>query len=184
MSAGSRVNHNYQELIVLSKTMNTALNEQIKWELYSGYLYLAMSAHLNHIGLSGFSTWMRFQALEELLHAMKFYDFVNERGGSVELLAVDAPPSEWKSPLELFEQTLEHEQQVTRRINALVDTAMAERDHATNIFLQWFVTEQVEEEDNVGDIVNKLKLVGNGGEGLFMLDKEMALRTPPTPTQA
>ncbi len=169
---------------MLSKTMNTALNEQIKWELYSGYLYLAMSAHLNHIGLGGFSTWMRFQAHEELLHAMKFHDFVNNRGGRVELLAVDAPPSEWKSPLEVFEQALEHERQVSRRINNLVDTAIAERDHATNIFLQWFVTEQVEEEESVGDIVNKLKLVGDGGEGMFMLDKEMAQRTPPAPVQA
>lgn len=166
---------------MLTEKMNTALNDQIKWELYSGYLYLSMSAHLNSLGLSGFALWMRYQAQEELTHAMKFYDFVNERGGQVDLHAIDAPRKEWKSPLEVFENALEHEQLVTKRINDLVDTALEERDHATNIFLQWFVTEQVEEEDNVGDIVNKLKLIGDTGNSLFMMDKELALRTPPAP---
>lgn len=166
---------------MLSEKMNQALNDQIKWELYSGYLYLSMSAHLSHMGLSGFSSWMRYQAQEELLHGMKFYDYLNERGGKVELQQVEAPQSSWNTALEIFEQALEHEQLVTKRINDLVDVAMAERDHATNIFLQWFVTEQVEEEDNVGDIVNKLRLVGDGGNGLFMMDKELSLRTPPAP---
>ena len=166
---------------MLTERMNQALNDQVKWELYSGYLYLSMSAHLNHMGLSGFATWMRYQAQEELMHGMKFYDFLNERGGKVELQQVEAPQSSWNTALEIFEQALEHEQLVTKRINELVDVAIAERDHATNIFLQWFVTEQVEEEDNVGGIVNKLQLVGDGGEGLFMMDKELALRTPPAP---
>ncbi len=167
---------------MLSDTMNQALNDQIKWELYSSYLYLSMSAQLNNIGLGGFSSWMRYQAQEELIHAMKFYDFVNERGGKVTLQAIDAPPNAWKNTLEIFEEALGHEQLVTKRINDLVDLALSERDHATNIFLQWFVTEQVEEEDNVGDIVNKLKLVGDDGKALFMMDKELALRTPPAAT--
>ncbi len=166
---------------MLSQTMNKALNEQIKWELYSGYLYLSMSAYLNGLGLDGCALWMRYQAQEELMHAMKFFDFVNSRGGQPQLAAIDAPPAEWKSPLAVFEQALEHEQHVTKRINDLVDVALGERDHATNIFLQWFVTEQVEEEEHVGGIVNKLKLVGDGGEAMFMMDKELGQRLPPAP---
>lgn len=169
---------------MLTERMNQALNDQVKWELFSGYLYLSMSAHLNNMGLSGFASWMRYQAQEELIHGMKFYDFINERGGKVELQQIEAPQNSWNTPLEIFEQALEHEQLVTKRINELVDVAIAERDHATNIFLQWFVTEQVEEEDSVGDIVSKLRLVGDGGEGLFMMDKELALRTPPAPAAA
>lgn len=165
---------------MLTAKMETALNDQVKWELYSSYLYLSMSAYFADTGLPGFSNWMRIQAQEELSHAMKFYDYVLERGGRVELKAIDAPENQWKNTQDVIEETLKHEQFVTKRINELVDTAIEERDHATNIFLQWFVTEQVEEEDSVNEVLAKLKLVGNEG-GLFMLDKELGARvfTPP-----
>ncbi len=161
---------------MLSQRMNEALNEQIKWEFYSGFLYLSMSAYFSGLGLNGFASWMHVQFEEESAHAMKFYDQVIGRGGRVLLETLDAPPSSWGSPLNAFEETLKHEQHVTSRINDLADLAVSEKDHATSIFLQWFITEQVEEEDNVSDVLNKLKLVG-GGEGLFFLDKELGTRT-------
>lgn len=173
-----------KENAMLSDTMTKAVNEQIKWELYSGYLYLSMSAWFADKGMPGFTHWMRLQAQEELMHAMKFYDFLIERGGSVELHAVDAPPKSWASPLAVIQETLKHEQSVTARINELMNLAMNERDHATTIFLQWYVTEQVEEEDNVGDVLAKLKLVGDKGEGLFMLDKELGQRVLGASAQA
>ena len=129
--------------------MATALNEQIKWEMYSANLYLAMSAYLQDAGLTGFSHWMRIQYQEETAHALKFYDFLLSRGGQVTMLSIDAPDANWSNILEIFEETLSHEQEVTRRINELVHLAKEERDFATDIFLQWFVTEQVEEEETV-----------------------------------
>ncbi len=166
---------------MLTKTMNQALNDQIKWEMYSSYLYLSMCAYFSEQGLNGFAQWMRVQAQEELFHAMKFYDYVLERGGSVELQPLDAPTKDWESAIKVLEHTLEHERLVTKRINDLVDQAMADRDHATNIFLQWFVSEQVEEEDSVSQALDKLRLVGGQGGGLFFLDKELGTRvfTPP-----
>lgn len=171
---------------MLSEKMEKALNDQIMWELYSSYLYLSMSAHFLSVNLAGFANWMRVQAQEELLHAIKFYDFVNERGGRVVLQTVKAPPSEWTTPVSVFEDTLKHERQVTKRINDLVDVALKEKDHATNIFLQWFVTEQVEEEASVKEILEKLKLLGDARGGLFMLDRELAQRvfTPPAASGA
>lgn len=167
---------------MLTEKMNDALNEQVKWELYSSYLYLSMSAWCAEKGLEGFAQWMRAQAQEELFHATKFYDYILERGGHVVLHAIDSPPSEWENVLAVFEDTLSHEREVTRRINELVDVALEVRDHATNIFLQWFVSEQVEEEANVGTALDKLRLIGGKGEGLFMMDKELGARvfTPPT----
>ena len=129
---------------MIDKRMQDALNEQIKWELYSAYLYLSMSAHLSSMNLMGFANWMRVQAQEELAHAMKFYGFIEERGGRVTLAEVGKPPVEWASPLAAFEDALGHEQGVTSRINNLVDLALSEKDHATHNFLQWFVSEQVE----------------------------------------
>jgi len=166
---------------MLSKKMEKALNEQIKWELYSGYMYLSMSAWFADQGLSGFAHWMRLQAQEELAHAMRFFDYVVERGGRAVLAAIDAPPVSWKSPLEAMEKTLEHEQLVTKRINDLVDVAKSGKDHATDIMLQWFVSEQVEEEDSVGEVLAKVRLIGKDGGGLYMLDKELSSRvfTPP-----
>ena len=161
---------------MLSPKMQEALNRQVNAELYSSYLYLSMSAHFQSANLPGFANWMRVQAQEELVHAMKFYDFILERDGRVVLEAIDTPPTEWVSPLLAFEAAYKHEQHVTSRINDLADLAVSEKDHATSIFLQWFITEQVEEEDSVSDVLNKLKLVG-GGEGLFFLDKELGART-------
>lgn len=166
---------------MLNQRMEDALNEQHNAELYSGYLYLAMSAWFQSINLSGFAVWMRVQAQEELIHAMKFYDYINERGGRVTLKAIDGPPSEWDSPLAAFEGAYAHEQKVTGMINDLVDLAREEHDHATEIFLQWFVSEQVEEEDSANEVVQKIKLMGDAGGGLFMLDRELGQRmfTPP-----
>jgi len=150
--------------------MATALNEQIKWEMYSANLYLAMSAYLQDAGLTGFSHWMRIQYQEETAHALKFYDFLLSRGGQVTMLSIDAPD-------EIFEETLSHEQEVTRRINELVHLAKEERDFATDIFLQWFVTEQVEEEESVKDIISKLRMIKGEGQGMLVLDKDMSART-------
>jgi ferritin len=162
---------------MLSKTMEKALNEQVNAEFYSSYLYLSMSAYFQNLNLSGFASWMKAQAQEELFHAMKFYNFVHERGGKVVLQAIEAPPTEWESPLAAFEAALAHEQKVTGLINDLVNLAIEEKDHATNNFLQWFVSEQVEEEDSVGEVVNKIKLIGQASGGLFMLDRDLAQRT-------
>jgi ferritin len=166
---------------MLKEKVQSALTEQLNWELYSSYLYLSMSAYFLSLNLAGFANWMRVQAQEELVHAMKFYDFINERGGRVMLQGVEAPPTEWSSPLDVFENAYKHEQKVTERINDLVSLALGEGDHATNIFLQWFVTEQVEEEASADEVVQKLKLVGDAGDGLFLLDREMGQRvfTPP-----
>ena len=166
---------------MVNKKIEGALNQQLNAELYSSYLYLSMSAYFQSINLPGFANWMRVQAQEELVHAMKFYDFINDRGGRVALQPVEGPPTEWSSPLDAFENAYRHEQKVTGLINDLVNLAVKERDHATNIFLQWFVTEQVEEEASADEVVQKLKLMGDDGGGLFMLDREMAQRvfTPP-----
>ena len=166
---------------MLSKKMEKALNDQIKWEYYSAYLYLSLSAYFSEQGLPGFANWMDVQFQEEQFHARRMFDYVNSKGGRVLLQAIDAPPADWKSPLDAFQFAMNHEYEVTKRINALVTLAQKENDHASAIFLQWFVTEQVEEEANFGDTVNKLKLVGDGG-GLFMLDRDLATRvfTPPT----
>ena len=136
-----------------------------------------MSAYFQSINLPGFANWMRVQTQEELVHAMKFYDFINERGGRVTLQQVEAPPTEWSSPLDVFENAYKHE----RKVTDLVSLAFGEGDHATSIFLQWFVTEQVEEEASADEVVQKLKLVGDASGGLFMLDREMGQRvfTPP-----
>ena len=163
---------------MLTAKMQKALNNQLNAELYSSYLYLSMNAYFKSVNLDGFANWMYYQAQEELEHAMKFYDFINQRSGKVELLPIEAPPAEWDSPLAVFEATLKHEQKVTGLINDLVDVAHEERDHATNIFLQWFVSEQVEEEENVGGVLEQLKLMGDAKGALFMIDRELAKRRP------
>jgi len=162
---------------MLSEKMENALNGQLNAEMYSGYMYLSMSAYFKSINLDGFANWMYYQAQEELTHAMKFYDFIISRGGRVKLAEIDAPPNTWDSPLAVFEATLEHEQKVTGLINDLVEMALAEHDHASNIFLQWFVSEQVEEEENVGGVLEQLKLMGEAKGGLFMMDRELAKRS-------
>jgi len=169
---------------MLNKEMERALNAQVNAEMYSAYLYLSMSAYFQSKSLGGFSNWMRVQAQEEMVHAMKIYDFINERGGRVILAPIGAPPTEWDSPLATFEAVYEHEQKVTGLINELVELALEKHDHATNIFLQWFVSEQVEEEDSANDVVEKIKLMGDARGGMFMLDRELGQRvfTPPAAT--
>ncbi|SDB21196.1 ferritin [Desulfonatronum thiosulfatophilum] len=166
---------------MLTKKIEDALNNQVNAELYSSYLYLAMSAHFSEQNLDGFAHWMNMQAQEELAHAMKFYAFINERGARITLKAIEAPPVSWDSPRSVFEAVLEHEQKVTSLINNLVDLAIAEKDHATNIFLQWFVTEQVEEEASVNSVLQKLKLMGENSGGLFMMDQELSTRAGACP---
>jgi ferritin len=168
---------------MLKKKMLKALNDQINAEMFSSYLYLSMEAYFQSISLKGFAAWMRVQAQEEMLHAMKFYDYVNERGGKVTLDAIAKPETNWASPLAVFEAVLKHEEHVTSLINDLVDLAIGEKDHASNNFLQWFVSEQVEEEASAGEVVEKLKLIKDNTSGLFMMDAELGKRvfTPPAP---
>jgi ferritin len=162
---------------MISKKMQNAINGQINAELYSAYLYLSMSADFSSKNLPGFANWMKIQAQEELGHAMKLYNFIEERLGRVTLKAIDAPATEWDSPLAAFQAVLKHEQKVTGLIDKLVDQAIAENDHATRGFLQWFVDEQVEEEASADAIVEQLKLIKNAPGGLYMLDKELGRRT-------
>ena len=162
--------------IMLNRKIETALNDQLNYELYSSYLYMSMASYFHSVNLKGFANWMTIQAQEELFHALKFYNFIIERGAKVILHQIHAPKTEWNSPKEAFESRTKHEQFVTERINKLVDLAIENKDHATNIFLQWFVTEQIEEEASASDVINKLKLMGDSAGGLFMLDSELAQR--------
>ncbi len=162
---------------MISEKIQEALNKHLNFELYSSYLYLSMSAYFESTNLRGFAHWMRVQAQEELGHAMKFYSFIHERGGRVTLRSVDSPPSQWESPLSAFQDAYAHEKHITAQIYQLVDLATDVRDRATEVFLQWFVTEQVEEEASASEIVEKLKLIGDARGGLFMLDRELAGRT-------
>lgn len=161
---------------MISKKMEKALNQQINKEIYSAYLYLAMAAHSETIGLRGFANWFRIQFNEELAHAMKFFHYVNEQGSAVELDAIEKPQAKFKSPVALFEETLKHEQFVTKSIHGLVDLAIAEKDHATNSFLKWFVDEQVEEEANAQEILGLLKMAGGQPPGLMYIDRQLAAR--------
>ena len=162
---------------MISKKMAKALNEQINKEIYSAFLYLSMSSYSDSIGMKGFANWFMVQYQEEMEHAMRFYHYVQEQGEQVILMAIDKPETKWASPQAMFEKTLTHEQFVTKLIHNLVDLAAKEKDHATGIFLQWFVTEQVEEEANANEMIDKMKLVGKQGSGLFLIDKELAART-------
>ncbi|RMD52213.1 MAG: ferritin, partial [Nitrospirae bacterium] len=150
-------------------------------EFYSSYLYLSMSAYFHSMDLDGFAHWMRVQTQEELLHAMKVYDYINERGGRVILKQIDGPSTEWASPLEAFEEAYTHEQKMTKMINELTSMAIEEKDHATNVFLQWFINEQVEEEANVKSVVQTLKMIGDAKDSLFFYDRELAKRTSTMP---
>ena len=169
---------------MLSPKMETALNNQINAEYYSSYLYLSMAAYFDSVNLPGFANWMRIQQQEELLHALKFFDFVSERNARVKLTSIEGPETEWDGPLAVFEATLAHEQHVTGLINKLVDLALAESDHATNNFLQWFVAEQVEEEATADGILQQLRLMKDAPGGLFMMDRELAQRVFTAPATA
>lgn len=161
---------------MLKANVQEALNNQINGEIASTYLYLSMAAYFESKNFRGLAKWMEVQAREEWGHAMKIFGHINERGGRVMLKQIDAPPSEWKSVLDVFEQTLTHELKVTEKIHAIVKLATSECDYATLAFLQWFVSEQVEEESQTTSIVEKLKLMGEGNIGLFILDGELGKR--------
>jgi len=156
------------------------VNNQIQAEFHSSYLYLSMAAWCETKNFDGFANWMRMQALEELQHAMKFFDYVNATGSSVILQAVEQPDTTWDSPLAMFRASLAHEQTMTGRINKLVALAMAESDYATHNVLQWFISEQVEEEATVDGICGKLEMMGDNMHGVYMLDRELAARAIPT----
>jgi ferritin len=161
---------------MIAQRVENALNEQINAEMYSAYLYLAMAAHFESENLSGFAQWMRVQTQEEEAHARKLFDYVLERGGKVALKAIDAPPSEWKSPLAAFEAAYEHEQFITDRINKLAELAVEQNDHAAGVFLQWYISEQVEEEASVDRIVRTLKATNEAPGALYMIDRELGRR--------
>lgn len=162
---------------MISKRLEAELNKQLNAELYSAYLYLSMSAYLSKKNLSGFSHWMKLQFEEEQGHAMKFFQYILDRGGVVELLDIKAPKKEWKDIIDIFNTVVKHEAHVTEMINNLVNIALEEKDHATVAMLQWYVSEQVEEEATVNDIFDQLKLIEGKGAGLFMLDREAKQRS-------
>jgi len=163
----------------MNSKVESALNNQVNAEMYSSYLYLSMSAWADSQGMKGVSHWFKVQYQEELMHAIKIFDFINDRGGVPKLQAIAEPPSEWKNVVELFEAVFAHEQDVTKSVNNLYKLAHDENDHASSTFLQWFVSEQVEEEANVKDILDQLKLTGGQGSGLFMIDRELSARPMP-----
>jgi ferritin len=162
---------------MISDKVLQALNEQLNAEYYSSYLYLAMAACFESETLPGFAHWMRVQSQEEMGHALKFFDHIVDRNGKVALQPVEAPPAAWDSPLAAFEAAYEHEQKITARINDLVNLAISEGDHATHIFLQWFVSEQVEEEKSADEVVQILKKVGDSVGGLYQLDHRLGHRS-------
>ncbi len=161
---------------MINETMAKALNDQVNAELYSAYLYLAMASWAGTQGMRGTSSWFFVQAQEEMTHVWRFYNYISSQGHQVILDAVEKPPADFESLTHVFDETLAHEQMVTARINDLVATARDENDNATAVFLQWYVTEQVEEEESVSEIIDQLKLAGNEGGGLLMIDRELGAR--------
>ena len=161
---------------MISSKVERTLNDQIRDEFYSSYVYLSMAAQLESMNLKGFAHWMQVQAEEETKHGMKIYGHVNERRGKVILQPIKAPPSQWKSAKEMFTEAYKHEQKVTQSINKIVELARTEKDNATEVFLQWFVNEQVEEEATTNEITQKLQIIGDNGPALVMLDAELGKR--------
>ena len=161
---------------MISKKVEKAMNKQMNLELYSSYVYLAMAAYFDSLNLDGFSHWMRLQAQEEMAHSLKLFDYILEREGTITLTAVKAPPATWKSPLAGCKDALAHEKENTKQINELMNLAFSEKDHATRIFLQWFVEEQVEEEATASKLVEKVKQVEKSTGVMFILDQELAKR--------
>lgn len=162
---------------MLSERLQSELNEQIKHELFSAYYYLAMAAYLDNEGLEGFANFFKVQAEEEKFHAMKIYNFINEKGGRVLFQAIEQPENQFESIIDTFKKSLEHEQFVTKRIYYLMELAIEEKEHATISFLNWFVDEQVEEENLMETHIQKLARLGEEGPGIIMLDNELAQRT-------
>ena len=163
-------------MALISGEVQGAINEQINNEFYASYTYLSMSAYFEAVNLPGFATWMRGQAQEEVAHGMKLFDFINDRGGRVVLKPIEGPPVDFKSPLDVFEHALKHEQKVTGMIHALYECAAKANDFATQVALQWFITEQVEEEKTADSIVEQLKMIGGDRPALLMLDRELGAR--------
>ena len=161
---------------MISKAMQDAINDQIQKELFSSYLYLSMAAYFENKNLPGFARWMRVQEGEEREHAMKFYDFLVDRGGRVQLKAIEAPAADWKTSLDLFKEVAAHEAKVTASINALYELALREKDYPAQVLLQWYITEQVEEEKNAAEIVAQLELIDAHGTAVLMLDKQLGKR--------
>jgi len=161
----------------MNAKIQEAINNQIREEFYSGYLYLSMAAYCGAKTLNGFENWFRVQAQEERDHALGFYNYMLERGGEVKLQALDQPPSSFKGPLELFEAALKHEKHITGKINELFELAANEKDFAFQSFLKWYIDEQVEEEATASEMIDKVKMVGEKGEALYMLDQELGART-------
>jgi ferritin len=162
---------------MFSPVVQDKMNQQIMHEMYSAYMYLSMSAHCESANLPGFARWLRMQADEEMEHAMKFYDFIHERNGKVVLFAIDQPPSEFGTPREIFEQVYAHEQKVTGLINSIYELSVKENDYPSQIFLHWFIEEQVEEESNSSQILETLKMISDSANGLFMLDRQLGKRS-------
>jgi ferritin len=162
--------------MTIGNAMQAAMNEQINKEFFSSYLYLSMAAYFEDRNLTGFAHWMRLQADEEREHAMKFYNFILDAGGHVQLKAIEAPTTEWKSNLEAAEQVVEHEAKVTASIHDLYELALKEKDYPAQVMLQWFISEQVEEEKNAADLVAKLRLIEERGTAVLMLDHRLSKR--------
>ncbi len=161
---------------MLKEKVLKALNKHLNAEFYSSYLYLSMAAYFESHSLTGMASWMKLQSKEEYEHAMKIFEFIHDRDGIVELQKIDAPKTTWKSAGEIFQETYDHEKDVTKSIYDLVDLGVTEKDHATTSFLQWFINEQVEEESTAMKILDRMKLVGDSKQGLFFLDREMGQR--------
>jgi ferritin len=161
---------------MLNENVQKALNKQLNAELYSSYLYLAMAAYFESENLNGFAHWMKVQSREEYEHGLKIYEYIHQRNGRVVLEKIDAPAESWKTIINLFEEVFEHEQKVSESINNIVELTLKEKDYATNNFLQWFVSEQVEEEATSLYILDRVKLVGDNRNGIFLLDREMGQR--------
>lgn len=168
---------------MISNKVCKALNDQVNAEMFSSYLYLSMSAWFSERSLSGFASWMRIQAQEELSHAMKIYDYILERGGKIELEAIEQPESKWKSVVDVVGEVAKHEAKVTGLVNDLVDVALSKKDHAANIFLQWFVAEQVEEEASVGEVLERVKMIDGDSAGMFAMDMELGKRVFTAPAE-
>jgi ferritin len=162
---------------MLNKQLENALNTQIKDEMFSAYLYLAMAAYCESQNLDGFAHWLKIQSDEEWEHAMKFYGYISDQGGKIVLQTIPQPPADFASPLDIFKKTLAHEQEITKRINALYELALKKNDYATQVELQWFIKEQVEEEKTAGKILEHLKSVGDNKMGIVMIDRQLASRS-------
>jgi ferritin len=162
---------------MLKEKVQKELNNQVNKELFSAYLYLAMAAYFESLALKGFANWMNVQSQEEMTHAMRIYTYINNKGGRVELSAIEAPKKKWKDPLNAFEDAYEHEKVITKSIDDVMTVAVEEKDYATQRMLDWFINEQVEEESNATEIIEKIKLAGLQTAGMLFLDKELSTRT-------